>query len=730
MSGQLGLTSWLLVWLAAALLGSVDGQNALYDGLDSCIELVPGELNMHYKVLENGTLDMALEGLVFEGNAYLSFGFAAPSARSSKMVGGTAVVAGTAGDACFAQDYYLGGEVECDFATGSGSCPSSVSSANGVKPYPVELVACERDGDALAVRFRRPLGQSGEQGYWPVDGSQYAMYAVGLVGDGSNTQEPEVLDHYLETKGALVIKLDAAENSCTTILASGNPLDTSSSGVASPTPGSNAEQATTTPSTPVNVGGSAQYGDDHDDDDDDDDHDGEGEAEGEAGRHDDDDHDDDEDDEGEGEAGSYSDNSMIGSDRTAGNPTGTALACQMEIEGEIYPFQICDLVGGIGSNFYLAWNISAAPDDPSSTILTMGMNSTMSQQYISVGFPSRPDSMVNAAAMILESSSTGGTTLKQYYMDGYDVSDVYVSTKGLDLLDAKASTTGDVAAGVFVAKLPYPFSSASKRRMLLQAQPLASYPLIFAAGRLQQNGGLREHYNDGSLRLNLQSALTANGSTSGQEIVPVSTSESARVAHMWLSAIGWGILIPIGIVGARAKSQLPKWWYNIHRIIQSVGYIFALAGFAAGFAVQGQWEAPNYETEVHRDLGVTITVLGTIQVISLVAKPSPTHKWRKFWSPWHIWLGRSAAILAIVNIYYGMFAVVEDFATWAWALYTGLLAAIILVGIGSEFREYNIKKQSQKLDIEATMDKPASKKSIEASNSFSSVELGAKTVTI
>lgn len=443
-------------------VGNVDGQNTLYDGLDSCIELVPGELNMHYKVLDNGTLDMALEGLVFEGNAYLSFGFAAPSARSSKMVGGTAVVAGTAGDACFAQDYYLGGEVECDFATGSGSCPSSVSSANGVKPYPVELVACERDGDALAVRFRRPLGQAGEQGYWPVDGSQYAMYAVGLVGDGSNTQEPEVLDHYLETKGALVIKLDVAENSCTTILASGNPLDTSSSNgdsvIASPTPGSNTEQVTTSPSIPVNtVGASVPYGDD----DDDDDHDGEGEAEGEAGRHDDDDDDHDEDDndddhEGEGEAGAYRDDSMTGSDRAAGNSIGTALACQMEIEGEIYPFQICDLVGGIGSNFYLAWNITAAPDDPSSTLLTMGMNSTMSQQYISVGFPSRPDSMVNAAAMILESSSIGGTTLKQYYMDGYDVSDVYVSTKGLDLLDAKASTTGDVAAGVFVVKLPYP----------------------------------------------------------------------------------------------------------------------------------------------------------------------------------------------------------------------------------------------------------------------------------
>lgn len=356
--------------------GYANGQNALYDGLDSCIELVPGELNMHYKVLDNGTLDMALEGLVFEGNAYLSFGFAAPSARSSKMVGGTAVVAGTAGDACFALDYYLGGEVECNFATGTGSCPSSLSSENGVKPYPVELVACERDGDALAVRFRRPLGQIGEEGYWPVDGSQYAMYAVGLVGDGSNTEKPEVLDHYLETEGSLVIKLDVPENSCATILASGNPLDTSSGGsiVASPMPGSDAEQVTTKPTIPVNVEEPVQYGNDDDDDDD------EGEAEGEAGRHDDDD-DDDHDDDGEGEAGASRDN-MVGADRTSGNSIGTALSCQMEVDGEVYPFQICDLVGGIGSNFYLAWNISAAPNDPGSTLLTMGMNSTMSQQYI------------------------------------------------------------------------------------------------------------------------------------------------------------------------------------------------------------------------------------------------------------------------------------------------------------------------------------------------------------
>ena len=149
---------------------------------------------------------------------------------------------------------------------------------------------------------------------------------------------------------------------------------------------------------------------------------------------------------------------------------------------------------------------------------------------------------------------------------------------------------------------------------------------------------------------------------------------------MWLMAIGWGLFIPIGIVGARMKETLlgtNGCWFHIHRAIQTLGYSMGLAGIGCGFAVRGEWNTPF---TVHRDLGVTITVLGAVQIISLVARPSPESNKRVYWGYWHRWIGRSASILAVANIYYGMFDVAEV-DTWAWVVYTVLLAVIVLIGV-------------------------------------------------
>ena len=80
--------------------------------------------------------------------------------------------------------------------------------------------------------------------------------------------------------------------------------------------------------------------------------------------------------------------------------------------------------------------------------------------------------------------------------------------------------------------------------------------------------------------------------------------------------IGWGILIPLGVVGARAKQQLPKKWFNVHRYMQSIGFLVAIGGFAAGFAADNN--SVTEEAEVHKDVGITITCLGAVQVLSLV----------------------------------------------------------------------------------------------------------------
>ncbi len=134
-------------------------------------------------------------------------------------------------------------------------------------------------------------------------------------------------------------------------------------------------------------------------------------------------------------------------------------------------------------------------------------------------------------------------------------------------------------------------------------------------------------------------------------------------------AVSWGALIPAGIVAARsfrahglqpAPSMVPgargprsAAWFQVHRALQSLGFAAALGGVAAGFVASGGWDSPRAEVQVHRDLGVAVTVLGLVQVSALAVRPARGGRARAFWTPAHKLLGYAVAIMAVANIYYG-----------------------------------------------------------------------------
>lgn len=84
--------------------------------------------------------------------------------------------------------------------------------------------------------------------------------------------------------------------------------------------------------------------------------------------------------------------------------------------------------------------------------------------------------------------------------------------------------------------------------------------------------------------------------------------------HAALLTVGWGILIPTGILLARSfKRHDPLWFYG-HIAVQTLGLALGIAGVGIGFHLVGGWTAPNDTVQTHRDLGVTILVLGVVQV--------------------------------------------------------------------------------------------------------------------
>jgi hypothetical protein len=196
-------------------------------------------------------------------------------------------------------------------------------------------------------------------------------------------------------------------------------------------------------------------------------------------------------------------------------------------------------------------------------------------------------------------------------------------------------------------------------------------------------------------------------------------NEAAKNAHMWLSAISWGMLIPAGVVTARsfrthglhnAPSMAPgargpraAAWFQVHRALQTLGVAGALAGLATGFVASGGWATDETPVQIHRDLGMAVTVLGVLQVTALAWRPAHGGRARAFWTPAHKLLGYAVMIMAIANIYYGIIHV-EELGTWAWATYTAVLAVILCVGVAKEAGDALAARRQRAATVEAKLE--------------------------
>ena len=201
-----------------------------------------------------------------------------------------------------------------------------------------------------------------------------------------------------------------------------------------------------------------------------------------------------------------------------------------------------------------------------------------------------------------------GASLISYWMSGTSQSDVNpggeVATSNL-----MAALVNGVLMGSFdVDVSALPLSGGSQRRRLQQAAPTVDLPLIFASGRLGSSGQPVEHNWKGSATVNLN-----NGT-----IVETTGLTKMEEAHAWIVTIGWGVLVPAGIVMARsfkdAGSQAlkPPLWFHVHRAVMSLGFVLGCVGVGLGFAASsGGWDTPY---AAHRNMGVAVSALGLAQV--------------------------------------------------------------------------------------------------------------------
>lgn len=125
--------------------------------------------------------------------------------------------------------------------------------------------------------------------------------------------------------------------------------------------------------------------------------------------------------------------------------------------------------------------------------------------------------------------------------------------------------------------------------------------------------------------------------------------------HGIISAVAWGLLLPLGIMAARYirpfSGSNPAWFY-IHVICQCTGYVLGVIAWALGMRLHALNE--GMVPTKHRNLGISIFALATLQVLALVLRPNPDHKYRKYWNVYHHSVGYATIVLIIINIFEGL----------------------------------------------------------------------------
>ncbi|EEE69025.1 hypothetical protein OsJ_27997 [Oryza sativa Japonica Group] len=153
-------------------------------------------------------------------------------------------------------------------------------------------------------------------------------------------------------------------------------------------------------------------------------------------------------------------------------------------------------------------------------------------------------------------------------------------------------------------------------------------------------------------------------------------SHNANSTHGILNAVSWGLLLPMGAIFARYlktfKSADPAWFY-LHVACQLIGYGVGVSGWATGIHLGNLSKGITYS--LHRNIGITVFALGTLQIFALFLRPKKDHKYRIYWNAYHHSVGYTIIILGIVNIFKGM-SILNVEQKWK----TGYIITISILG--------------------------------------------------
>ncbi|XP_062226049.1 cytochrome b561 and DOMON domain-containing protein At3g07570-like [Phragmites australis] len=279
--------------------------------------------------------------------------------------------------------------------------------------------------------------------------------------------------------------------------------------------------------------------------------------------------------------------------------------------------------------------------------------------YVAVGFSGK-GAMVGSSAVV-GWASNGRGTVKQYYLGGKSPDECTANKGLLKLVKNKAVVV------------------SHSGRLYLAFQLSTDYPqphLIYAVGpdgNLPSRNSLQlpVHRNMASRSFNYTAGMASNAGGSGDGTFPMERK------HGLLGMMGWGVLMPIGMMTARYFRQLDPCWFYSHMAIQVAGFAVGITAIVLGFGLN---EDGLKNVNVHKALGIAILAMSSLQVMAILARPDKTSKVRRFWNWYHHNIGRAAILLAIGNVFLGL-SIAQEVS--AYVVSYGVFVAVWVVAVAA-----------------------------------------------
>ncbi|CAK9137254.1 unnamed protein product [Ilex paraguariensis] len=162
-----------------------------------------------------------------------------------------------------------------------------------------------------------------------------------------------------------------------------------------------------------------------------------------------------------------------------------------------------------------------------------------------------------------------------------------------------------------------------------------------------------------------------------------------RTVHGTVNIIGWGMLLPIGVIIARYYKKLPlqyNEWYSLHILCQVSGFLMGTIGWGLGLSLRHMNK--HHAMSTHGILGTIIFTFATIQVLAICLQPREEHKCRKFWVIYHQLLGYALIVLIVANIFEG---IDNQSPAKKWKLsYVAILGVLALIALALELLRWMI----------------------------------------